>query len=278
MCVWKSWDHLCNPKSCGGLGFRKAKKYNEALIAKLTWMMASKRNSPCMEALRSKYKVSENWFREAPRKFASHTWKAVERMKQLVSKEACFLVGDGTLIDAWKDPWVPWPSNFLPKPKAPLTDTEPMKVSCLIDPSLKCWIDTKLYELFDEETIGAIKKISIPTTLISDKLVWILNSKGTFSVKSAYTTSQLINEEDDGGLWKKLWKLKFHERFKVLLWRIASGILPTRLNIATKLGWGDTCCPLCDSDEESIEHLFFQCSVARAIWFGTSWAVHSACN
>ena len=237
--------------------------------------MASKRNNPCMEALRSKYKVSENWFREAPRKYASHTWKAVERMKQLVSKGACFLVGDGSLIDVWKDLQVPWLPNFLPKSKAPLTYTEPLKVTCLIDPTLKCWIDTKLYELFDEETIEAIKKISIPPTPISDKLVWILNSKGTFSVKSTYTTSQHIIEEDDGGLWKKLWKLKIHERFKGLLWQIASGILPTRFNLSTKLGWGDTNCPLCDSDEESIEHLFFHCTVARAIWFGTSWVVHS---
>ena len=34
--AWKSWDHLCKPKIHGGLGFRKAKKFNEAFIAKLT--------------------------------------------------------------------------------------------------------------------------------------------------------------------------------------------------------------------------------------------------
>jgi hypothetical protein len=55
--AWKAWDNLCQPKKLGGLGFRQSKKYNEALLAKLTWMVISKRDSLCMQALRSKYKV-----------------------------------------------------------------------------------------------------------------------------------------------------------------------------------------------------------------------------
>uniref|UniRef100_A0A2N9JAB7 RNase H type-1 domain-containing protein n=1 Tax=Fagus sylvatica TaxID=28930 RepID=A0A2N9JAB7_FAGSY len=51
--AWKAWDELCKPKVSGGLGFRKAKKFNEALIAKFTWMVASGFNSPCILALQS---------------------------------------------------------------------------------------------------------------------------------------------------------------------------------------------------------------------------------
>uniref|UniRef100_A0A2N9EEZ1 Reverse transcriptase domain-containing protein n=1 Tax=Fagus sylvatica TaxID=28930 RepID=A0A2N9EEZ1_FAGSY len=215
--AWKSWDHLF---------------------------------SPCMEALRSKYKVTDTWLREEPRKYVSHTWKAMERLKHLITKGACFLVSDGSLIDVWKDPWIPWLSNFLPKPNASYNDPTPMKVSCLIDSTFRCWIDTKLSDIFDEETIMAIKKIPIPASQATDKLVWILDSKGNFSVKLVFNTNQQPLVEDDDGLWKKLWKLKIHERYRVLVWRIATGILPTRLNLTSKM-------------------------VARAIWFGTSWAVHA---
>ena len=57
--------------------------------------------------------------REAP-KNASQTWKAIERLKKTVECGACFLVGDGAVIDIWKDPWVPWLPNFKPSPKSNL--------------------------------------------------------------------------------------------------------------------------------------------------------------
>ena len=55
--AWKAWDSLCYPRKSGGLGFKKAKNINFALLAKLAWMIASKRDSLCMRILRAKYKV-----------------------------------------------------------------------------------------------------------------------------------------------------------------------------------------------------------------------------
>lgn len=54
--AWRSWDKLYYPMSQGGLEFKKAKDINNALLAKLTWMIASKRDSLCMNILRSKYR------------------------------------------------------------------------------------------------------------------------------------------------------------------------------------------------------------------------------
>lgn len=50
--TWKAWDHLCRPVKEGGLGFKKAKNINKALLAKLAWMVASNRDSLCMRILR----------------------------------------------------------------------------------------------------------------------------------------------------------------------------------------------------------------------------------
>jgi ribonuclease HI len=200
----------------------------------------------------------------------------VESMKKLITKGACFLIGDGNSIDVWKEPWVPWIHGFIPKPRTPSLAFLPISVVELIDPTTNSWIDAKLSELFDYESITAIKRIVLPSAPRPNKLIWILNPKGNFTVKSAIRANQVNVDEASNEYWKKIWKLKIHDRYKLLVWRIATGILPTKLNIAHKMGITDTCCPLCHMNEESIEHLFFQCSISRAIWFGTSWAIHSS--
>lgn len=43
--AWKSWDHLCQPKKDGVLSFKHTKDFNKALIAKLTWMVATGKES-----------------------------------------------------------------------------------------------------------------------------------------------------------------------------------------------------------------------------------------
>ncbi len=77
----KSWASLCFLKKDGGLGFRKNKDFNHALLSKLDWMMASSRESVCMDMLRNKYMVKEDWLRNPPPKIASSVWKAIENAK-----------------------------------------------------------------------------------------------------------------------------------------------------------------------------------------------------
>ena len=112
--AWRAWDKLCYPRSAGGLGFKKSKSINSALLAKLAWLVASKRDSLCLRILRAKYKVKEDWLQAEATKYASPIWKAIEGARVIVKKGACFLIGDGESVDIWLDPWVPWVHNFIP--------------------------------------------------------------------------------------------------------------------------------------------------------------------
>ena len=104
--AWKALDNLCCPTKEGGIRFKKAKHINSSLLAKLGWMVVSKRDSLCMSILRSKYKVKDDWLRSDSSKQASPIWKAIEKSKGIISKGACYLIGDSRSVEVWLDLWV----------------------------------------------------------------------------------------------------------------------------------------------------------------------------
>ena len=95
-------------------------------------------------------------------------------------------------------------------------------------------------------------------------------------MKFALQTSQEHNMVNNIGInWANLWKLKLHDRLKMLIWRIGSDVLLTKSNLALRLDLSDTCCPFCHKKTENLVHLFFKCEIAIAIWFGSCWGLHS---
>ena len=84
------------------------------MLAKLAWMVASKRDNICMAVVRAKYKVKYDWLYSDPPKSASPSWRAIEKAKQLIVKGACYIIGDDQSINVWSDPWVPQLQGFKP--------------------------------------------------------------------------------------------------------------------------------------------------------------------
>lgn len=122
-------------------------------------------------------------------------------------------------------------------------------------------------ELFSDESAKAILAIHIPYSPRQDKLIWVLNPKGIFSIKSVHNVSfrSIISANLQNSLWKKLWKAKLPERLRMLLWRIGAGALPTKVNLNRRFDHIDPTCILCNNAEESPIHLFFGCPFARAL-------------
>ena len=149
--------------------------------------------------------------------------------------------------------------------------------SVSLDPMINhTWIERKLSELFAPESVAAIKRIPLPLSPKKDSLMWIKDPKGCFSVKSAYRSIQEIPTSDARVVnWQKVWKLRIHERLKMMLWRVSSNLLPTMDNLEQRMGIADTVCVCCNGKEESVVHLFFQCTMVRAIWLGLKYYYRS---
>ena len=67
---------------------------------------------------------------------------------------------------------------------------------------------------------------------------------------------------------------KLHERHKMMIWRIATGCLPTTKDKLSKfVDIGDVYCPLCRLEIESSLHLCAFCPIVKAVWFNSKWGL-----
>ena len=123
----------------------------------------------------------------------------------------------------------------------------------------------------------AILSLPIPTRPSEDKLILVPDSRGEFSVKSAFriSTQQVTSNNLSEALWKKLWNINALERVRMLLWRIVFNALPTKDNLSQRMHIDNPTCVLRGNAPKSTCHLFILCSVARAIWFTSCWGLRA---
>jgi hypothetical protein len=64
---------------------------------------------------------------------------------------------------------------------------------------------------------------------------------------------------------KALWKLKLPLKIKIFMWFLLKGVILTKDNLLKRHWRGDHRCCFCDNNE-TIQHMFFDCHVARFVW------------
>jgi hypothetical protein len=94
-----------------------------------------------------------------------------------------------------------------------------------------------------------------------DRIVWSLGKKG-FSVNSLYKKKM---SDQVAMSCRFLWKSKLPHKIKIFIWLVVRNKILTKDNFK-KRNWHDSgdCC-FCGC-AESIDHLFFNCSIARYVW------------
>lgn len=81
-------------------------------------------------------------------------------------------------------------------------------------------------------------------------------------MKSLYDA---MTKHEEGSDYKIIWKGKTPQKIKIFMWLMANNALLTKDNLIKRKWKGDSHCAFCDQ-AENINHLFFTCAVARAIW------------
>ena len=125
---------------------------------------------------------------------------------------------------------------------------------------------TRKLRQWEKEEADMLDEIiqSVVLTSEEDRLAWDSNAQG-YSVKLA---ASHLNTSSYKVEWDFIWKIKIPYKVKIFLWKVHLRILHTKVFLAHRkiLKNDSILCPSCGMGEESVEHLFLNCGLAKTIW------------
>ena len=114
-------------------------------------------------------------------------------------------------------------------------------VSTLIDRDTKRWKANLVKSLFLPFEANTVFNIPLSHNLRDDKIIWVGNKKGEFTVKIAYYIATKVIEAVEEGesstddprtpLWKKLLHLNIPTKIRICAWKMCMDGLLTMLNL-----------------------------------------------
>ncbi|GJZ69976.1 RNA-directed DNA polymerase, eukaryota, reverse transcriptase zinc-binding domain protein [Tanacetum coccineum] len=99
----------------------------------------------------------------------------------------------------------------------------------------------------------------------NDSWQWSLDGSNGFSVVSV---RELVDSHTlDVDLVATRWNRSIPIKVNVFLWRLKLNRLPSRVNLDWKgINVGSILCPICHDDVETVNHIFFNCGMAKDLW------------
>jgi hypothetical protein len=203
-------------------------------------------------------------------------WNDLLKVKDCYLAGRNIKIGDGFDTDFWRDPWC-----------GPVALRE--KFSCLYEIcneqkgslaglaakgwrlTFRRWLDEhaqmqlrQMRDILTSCALGADK----------DRPMWIWGNKKTFSVKTMYDYLCRTEVENRN---RKIWKAKMPLKIKIFMWMVQLNVILTRDTLTRKNWQGDKRCSFCSQDE-SVQHLFFKCSLTKNVWSLVAMVIGAECR
>ncbi|KAJ0248219.1 Reverse transcriptase zinc-binding domain-containing protein [Hirschfeldia incana] len=183
-------------------------------------------------------------------------------------------IGSGYNTRVWDELWLP---SF--PPRAP-TGIKPIQrpnllVYELIDRSTKTWNLELLKSLFLSEEIPLIMSMKISRSFKVDSYCWIHSKSGIYSVKTGYDEKcrqdqthpeELCSEPSTTLLKQQVWRIKTVPKIQHFMWQAISDCLPVCSRLVDRHCHHSRTCPRCGQEDETVNHLLFECPMTLQIW------------
>lgn len=190
-----NWDIVCNNKKVGGLGLRKAKAQNLALMPKMGWKILSNEECLWAKVVKGKYLLKDFLISYASKRNSSLTCRGILKTRDILRRGIKWGVGDGSKIFIWHDWWCGETSlaSQYPEHSSLNMDT----VNKLMN-DVGEWDVNKIKAYIPSEALDNVLKVNLPRFVTyPDIPYWKGSTSGNFSAAMAY---QIVSSFVDNSL------------------------------------------------------------------------------
>ncbi|GJR68831.1 RNA-directed DNA polymerase, eukaryota, reverse transcriptase zinc-binding domain protein [Tanacetum coccineum] len=259
------WKEVCKPKSQGGLGLKPLCAWNEALMAKHLWNIASNKDSIWVKWINIHKLKGRSFWDDGVLKGHSWVWAQLLDLRDRIKNYVNVRIGNGSSCNVWFDKWN---SNG---PLSKLINHRTIvqfgfsledKVCDLIQNGIWSWPDEW------EGRFSTVLDVPVPVINhnVDDKVYWV-NKKGKEKGFSVAEVWKAIKPEFPKVIWyKHIWYSQCIPRHSFISWIAVKGRLKTKDRLARWFCVSDLSCHLCRNENESHSHLFFACAYSRRLW------------
>jgi len=256
--VTVAWKKVCVDLDEGGLGLRSLICLNQATNMKICWEMLHSEEHWAV-ILRSRVLRCSNCIQHH---IFSSLWSGMKNEYNIVKENTAWLVGDGKHINFWFDHWNGEPLFETLNVPADQVNSFPPKL-CNYFHDAHWRIPEDLLQQFPSLSL-LNSQVILPKVAKPDKLVWKLNGTSILTLKEAYDFKK---HHFNKVPWAKIiWSKDIPPSKSMLVWRLMLNKLPTDENLIARGCLLPSMCSLCNMNEESSFHLFFEGTYVINLW------------
>ncbi|KAJ4881254.1 Uncharacterized protein Rs2_38309 [Raphanus sativus] len=262
-----AWEKVSTPKKEGGLGLKNWVIWNRAYAMKLIWILFFKTDSIWASWYTTEVldgDINNFWVINTKQKyswFANHLLLLRDTMYQWIKLR----VGNGETCYYWSSNWSPYGNirNYL-QGEGSRQSGVPNTTTLAELWELGSW---NLPPARSERQVNVQTFLStLVLTDLRDEYEWIPNGKRSLTYSARNTYDFLRSAAPTVSWHQQVWFSGGIPKHKFLAWLFVLDRCPTKDRMAT---WGlgvDGNCVLCNSGQESRDHLFFNCRYSYCIW------------
>jgi hypothetical protein len=245
-----AWVKVCRPPELGGLGISELKTLGWSLRMRWVWLQKTEPHRP----------------------WAALPIHVPDQVRAFFFAAVVSEIGDGANTLFWTDRWLHGQciADLAPRLFAAVPKRRVKRRTVRDALTTQVWIS----DIQGARTVGVMVEFLQLCTLlmdfqlqpeVEDKHIWRLSSNGKYSAKSTYDGFFLGSTPF--GPWERIWKTWAPPKCRFFMWLVAHNRCWTADRLARRGLPHPEYCPLCDQEEETIDHLLVNCVFAREFWF-----------